>query len=460
VSEGNDKPRVPNRLREHREARGLEQWDVAERISALTDDGTGLDAQAVSKHERGVYRPRRFYRRLYCQLYQTTEDQLWPPRPALLTRPAQQDSQSPDRDPVLVAAWDGGGTVEVSLALAGSGGLVERRTFLYLTGTALTAPAHQWLIQEPGQLTAALGGDRVTPDLADRLPPMISELRRMDDVSGGDIVLGLAEREFSWVAGLLDHASYDEETGRKLHVALAELGQFTGYVAYDSGLDALAQRYWIAALRAAHTADAPALGAYILSWMANQAAARGRPTEAATFIETALTGAHDRLTPALGACLGIRQAYAQAILRDAAGCANAAAEADSWVEQIRPEDEPPRLYWVSRAGVTARVGRALLRLGRADQAAHSLAHGLRQLDGSMIRDRQLFLSDWAEALARPGPQRDLEEAAGRGLEAVALAEELASTSATKRILDLRKQLKPHAEVPIVREFLERARELT
>jgi hypothetical protein len=30
----------------------------------------------------------------------------------------------------------------------------------------LTAPAHQWLVHEPGRLTAALGGDRVTPEPA------------------------------------------------------------------------------------------------------------------------------------------------------------------------------------------------------------------------------------------------------------------------------------------------------
>src|SRR5262249_24581050 len=40
---------------------------VAERINALTEDGTPLDEQAVSRHERGVYKPRRFYRRLYCE---------------------------------------------------------------------------------------------------------------------------------------------------------------------------------------------------------------------------------------------------------------------------------------------------------------------------------------------------------------------------------------------------------
>lgn len=47
----------------------------------------------------------------------------------------------------------------------------------------------------------------------------------MDDVGGGGTVLSLAQHEFGWVAGLLDKASYDEPTGRKLHVALAELGE-------------------------------------------------------------------------------------------------------------------------------------------------------------------------------------------------------------------------------------------
>jgi hypothetical protein len=57
---------------------------------------------------------------------------------------------------------------------------------------------------------------------------MIAELRAMDDVAGGGTVLSLAQHEFGWVAGLLDEASYDEPTGRKLHVALAELGQLAG----------------------------------------------------------------------------------------------------------------------------------------------------------------------------------------------------------------------------------------
>jgi hypothetical protein len=62
---------------------------------------------------------------------------------------------------------------------------------------------------------------------------MITELRRMDDVAGGGSVLTMAQQEFAWVAGLLDQASYDEHTGRALHVVLAELGQLCGWSAYD-----------------------------------------------------------------------------------------------------------------------------------------------------------------------------------------------------------------------------------
>src|SRR5262249_16932804 len=185
-----------------------------------------------------------------------------------------------------------------------------------------------------------------------------------------------------------------------------------------------------------------------------------QPAEAATLVETALAGTRGRQTPALMARLHTSQANAQAMLRDDAGCARAAARADSWAEQIKPEEEPPRLSWFNRAAVTVTKGRALRRLGRADQAVRPLADGVRQLNDSMVRDRQLYLTDRAEALVRPGGQRDLEQAASRGLEAVTLAEDLSSTRGIQPIRDLRKQLKPHAKVPIVREFLERARELT
>ncbi|MDQ3761345.1 MAG: hypothetical protein M3460_06480 [Actinomycetota bacterium] len=117
---------------------------------------------------------------------------------------------------------------------------MKRRVFLSLTGPVLTAPAHQRLVHEPEPLVSGLAGRRVSGELVGRLTTMVVKLRRMDDVAGGGSVLPMAQQTFAWVAGLLDRASYNERTGRGLHVVLAELGQLCGWSAYDDGHHGLA----------------------------------------------------------------------------------------------------------------------------------------------------------------------------------------------------------------------------
>ncbi|MGH3929061.1 MAG: hypothetical protein ACRDTF_03690, partial [Pseudonocardiaceae bacterium] len=347
------------------------------------------------------------------------------------------------------------GTVEVAVVLSG-GGPVRRRGILFLTGAALTAPAHQWLIHDPGPLMSALAGRRVSATLADRFTAMIAELRAMDDVAGGGSVLDLAQQQFGAVADLLDNASYDESTGRRFHGVLAELGQLCGWTAYDDGQQGLAQRYYVAALRAAHAADDRPLGAHILSSMAQQSASQGRPAEAVTLIETGLAGVRGWETPCLLAELHIRQASAFATLNDAAACTAAASRAREYVEP-RAED-PPWLYWVSQADITSVAGECMLRLGQADRAAALLEEGIPLFDESFVRDRQLFTINLAETLARPGKQRDLDAAASRGMEAIRLTEGLDSNRSADLLRDLSHQLSPHTKVPAVRDFVERARE--
>jgi hypothetical protein len=63
----------------------------------------------------------------------------------------------------------------------------------------------------------------------------------------------------------------------------------------------------------------------------------------------------------------------------------------------------------------------------------------------------------AEALAAPGQQQDLEGAAHHGIEALQIAENLMSGGSTKRIQELAQQMEPHANLPAVRDFMERAR---
>jgi DNA-binding XRE family transcriptional regulator len=443
-------------LADRREIVGHTQETLAEFV--------GVEPTTVGRWERGETSPQPWSRPKLAEALAVSVEQL----NTMLAegQPVADKSRNPDaagdpladpeHDPVLSAPWNHRGTVEAAAVLSGGDGRVKRRGFLSLTGVALTAPAHQWLVHEPEPLVVALAGRRVPAGVADRLPAMITELRAMDDVAGGGDVLSLARYHFGWVASLLDHASYSDTTGRKLHSALAELGQLMGWVCYDTGRHGLAQRYYITALRAAHSADDRPLGAHILGAMAYQAACQGRPTEAVTLIETAVAGTRGQQTPRLLAALYIRQAYAFAAMKDASACTATISQARTQVERSANDDDPPYLYWVSPAEITAGAGYGLLQLGQADQAAALIGQGIAMFGEPFHRDRQIYLTDLAEALARPGKQRDLDAAAGKGIEAIQLAVNLSSTRSVDRIRDLSRQLKPYAKVPAVRDFLAQA----
>lgn len=336
---------------------------------------------------------------------------------------------------------------------------MRRRHFVFLTGATLTSPAHQCLINEPGPLMSRLAGRRISTVLVDQLTAMTADLRTMDDVTGGGTVLSLAEQEFGVVADLLNEARYDETADRRLHIVLAELGQLCGWAAYDAGQQSLARRYWVAGLRAAHSADDRPLGAHILSCIAEQSARQGRPAEAITLIESSLTGARGSETPALLAELYGRQEYALANLGDASGCAAANSTLRLQIEQLTPVGEPSYLYWVNSANMTAEVGNALRQWGHASQAAVILEDAIAMFDNSLPRSRQGYLIALTDVLARPGKQHDLDAAAARGMEAIQLSEGLDSIRSFGLIRDLCDQMRPHARVPAVRDFLERARDL-
>ena len=364
----------------------------------------------------------------------------------------------PEHDPVLVAPWNHRGTVEAAVVLSG-GGWVKRRVFLALTGPALTAPAHQWLVHEPEPLVSGLAGRRVSGELVSRFSAMVAELRRMDDVAGGGSVLAIAQQLFAWVAGVLDRASYDERTGRALHIVLAELGQFCGWSAYDGGDYGLAQRYYVAGLRAAHTADDRPLGGHIVATMANQAIHQGKPTEAVTFIETALAGTRRRATPALLAELHLRQAQAFAASRDTSACTAAISQARTHAEQLKPDDDPTWLYWLDPTAITVNAGTYMLELGQPDQAVVLLDEGIAQFSAPFVRDRQIYVTYLADAWARPGKQHDLDAAVGLGMQSLDLTESLDSRRGAGHLRELCLRLKPYGKVPAVREFLERAKGL-
>jgi transcriptional regulator with XRE-family HTH domain len=68
-------------LQRHRRARNWTQEQVADQLRQLAGHELGIDANAVSRHERGIIAmPRPPYPELYAELYRTTVATLWPGR--------------------------------------------------------------------------------------------------------------------------------------------------------------------------------------------------------------------------------------------------------------------------------------------------------------------------------------------------------------------------------------------
>ncbi|MGH8878436.1 MAG: hypothetical protein ACRD0P_14005, partial [Stackebrandtia sp.] len=71
--------------------------------------------------------------------------------------------------------------------------------------------------------------------------------------------------------------------------------------------------------------------------------------------------------------------------------------------------------------MTAKAGVSFLKLGQTEQAVALLDKGMAQYSASLVRDREIGLVRRAEARIRPGKQRDLDAAAGLGMQSLDLA---------------------------------------
>jgi hypothetical protein len=70
------------------------------------------------------------------------------------------------------------------------------------------------------------------------------------------------------------------------------------------------------------------------------------------------------------------------------------------VERLNRDDDPPWLYWVSPAEITAGAGRCLQKLGQVDHAVVMLDEGIALFDEAFVRDRTNYLIHVADG---PGP---------------------------------------------------------
>ena len=413
----------PHRLRRLREEAGLTQEQMAEALNAVLPEPTA-SPEAVRRHESGRHHPQARYRRAYRQVLGRTDQELGFRVPALPVR-VEAGSAVGHHEKALPAdtgfdrLWSPDGLSAAFEEVTVTGPPLQRRHFLTLSGAALAAAAHQWLIADPGRIAASLAGKRADAAVVADLTTTVDALRRLDDKLGGQAVHGMVTEQLRLVVRLLRNSSYSETDGRALHAIAAELARLAGWTSYDAGDHGTAQRYYLLALRAAAEADAPGIGANILRCMAHQVATAGDPHTAVNLLRSARTGARGRLTATEQAVIWAGLARAHGLLGDRNAALAASDAAYSAIDQAQPAEDPPYLYWAGPYTIAYYTGTSMIFCGDPAAAVPHLQTAVALIGHDLPRDRLECQASLALAHAK----------AGNPDEAVALAHQAITTAA-------------------------------
>ncbi|WP_280453978.1 hypothetical protein [Nocardia brasiliensis] len=254
---------------------------------------------------------------------------------------------------------------------------------------------------------------------------------------------------------LLDHSNYTDTVGRRLHSSAGEMLRLAGWLAFDGGQHARAQRYWIAALHAAHTAGDRALAANTLGFISCQAKDIKNPREAIALAETARKG-YRGASPRVSAILALRAAEAYATSGSIIGCRRAIDDAFVQLDSP-PTTAPDWSYWLNDGHAHGQAGFCYLQLEDFSAARRHFRHALRLQDPTAAREGALRYTLLATTYARQNDP-DIDQALTLADRAVdTLTGEVDSTRCVGHLNTLLRDLNPHHRRPAVRQLTERVR---
>jgi len=253
---------------------GRVQWspeDLAERLNALAamlDLGTQMHRRTPQRWVSGrVGRPmppvpREPWPALVCLLLHWQSGQ--PVTPEMLGWPGSRGLRHVCTDGELGRTHDGAGAIaalgEVVAADTSEPGYSRASN----ESSSIDAEA-SWSFQ-PVRATASVRPRRLNPMVVENVEQIARSQRRLS-AALGPMTLPPVRESLRLVVNMLQNYIYPEEVGRRLYALAVELGRLAGWLAFDSDQPELAQRYLLAALRAAQASGDHPAGADILGFL-------------------------------------------------------------------------------------------------------------------------------------------------------------------------------------------------
>jgi tetratricopeptide (TPR) repeat protein len=283
--------------------------------------------------------------------------------------------------------------------------------------------------------------------------------RDWDDHFGGGLRRKAVVGQLNEVADLLRDSHPDEIT-RRLFRVMAHLAETAATMCWDSGRPAVAQRYYILALRASKEAREYAFGANILANMARQLLDMGRPDDALELVRLAQDGAQDRASATVWAMLHTREAWAYAKLGRVQAFKRATGKAEDALANAKADEDPHWIHYFDEAELAGVTAGRYLELAQADvdqpnYARIAQALKERALDLRRAESLRSMSLDQAGLAAAFFVQRDLEAGVSAGNRAIDLAAQTQSDRVRVKLSELHTLTVPHRRVPAVAEFSER-----
>ncbi|MFJ4781639.1 sporulation protein [Streptomyces sp. NPDC088762] len=321
-----------------------------------------------------------------------------------------------------------------------------------------TAPPSTVVPARPAPETQRDHGQRVGHSDVAKLREAAEDARRWDSkYGGGDWRSSMVPECLRVDAAPLLLGSYTDEVGRALFGATAELTRLAGWMAFDTGQQEAAQRYYIQALRLARAAADVPLGGYVLASMSLQATYRDFPDEGVDLAQAAVERNRGLATARTMSFFRLVEARAHAKAGDSAAAGAALRAAEGWLERSRDGDPDPTwlgFYSYDRFAADAAECYRDLKLPR--QVRRFTEQALSRPTEEYVRSHGLRLVVSAVAELESG---NLDAACAAGTRAVEVAGRISSARTTEYVRDLLHRLEPYGDEPRVAELRERARPL-
>ncbi|MBZ6142485.1 transcriptional regulator [Streptomyces olivaceus] len=227
------------------------------------------------------------------------------------------------------------------------------------TGHDLLYPLQEWALAQPDDTgTATASGRRIGMPEVESVRQITATFRDLDNRHGGVLARSAVLAQTDAVLALLRTGTYTETVGRALFSAAADLGSVAGWMTFDAGRHAAAQRIFISALHAAAESGDKRIGAHILQCMARQMSHLRHIDDALDLVALAQFGARRHLTPAATSMLAALEARFHAILGRTTDSEAAAGRALDAYGRVETGAEDPHMTFFDLPELHATLGMA------------------------------------------------------------------------------------------------------